>query len=202
LGTRNRNDDDTTITFVLDAGDPEYGSYIDYGLPCLISPKLKNRPFVERLNWAAKQTNAAVIGFAADDNRFVTRGWDDFLGMDFAYPYLIVNTNDLLVGDTKGGAVFMRKEAIDALGWFALPTLEHLYVDMVWKRIGIKEPDLYHYDEEVVIEHLHPYAGKAEWDAQYQQYNTYAQDQRDKAAYEAWVANDLQSDVRRLIACR
>ena len=54
---------------------------------------------------------------------------------------------------------------INALGYMAPPTLQHLFVDNVWYAWGRNTS--MKYLEETHIEHMHPIAEKAEWDDVY-----------------------------------
>jgi len=178
----------TGLTLVLDKNDPRIAEYVgvSMGRPWWAG-HYDTGSMVHRANLAARtMDHADIIGFAADDNVFRTRGWDDAVRMAFADPKITtVNTNDLLVGDSKGGVYFIRNDAIKALGWFLPPFLEHLYVDFAVTELA-KRAGTYAYLDDVIIEHMHPYSGTARWDDQYLSYNNPAQDHRDGAAFYNW----------------
>jgi len=185
---RTRNSKYTHLTLVLDMEDPKRPDYWGHGMgrPWLIG-SYGTGSMVERTNRAALSlSHADIIGFAADDNVFVTRDWDEAVREAFADPNVTtVNTNDLLVGDSKGGVYFIRNDVVKALGWFLPPFLEHLYVDFAIVQLA-KRAGTYKYLPDVIIEHAHPYSGRAQWDEQYRSYNNPMQDSKDSKAYYQW----------------
>jgi hypothetical protein len=141
-----------------------------------------------------------VIGFMGDDHRPRTDGWALEVLTEMKWPGAgIVYGNDLLQRDQLPTAVFMRPAIIKALGWMALPGLVHLYIDNVWLELGRATGQL-RYLPNVVIEHMHPAAGKAQRDAGYDEVNAPALDAADKAVFERWRTEQLAADVERLRA--
>ena len=121
------------------------------------------------------------VGFMGDDHRVRTHGWDAAL-MEAAGWWGIAYGDDLLRGQELPTAVVMAADIVRTLGWMAPPTLGHMYVDDYWRDLGQRVDDL-HYRPDVVIEHLHPSAGKAEIDESYERTNHPDQYARDSAAY-------------------
>lgn len=177
----------TDLCLALDDEDPFLPHYLSFSwskpwfaLPC------PTGTMVHRTNLVARTTMADIIGWAADDNVFVTKGWDREVRKAFEDPAITtVNTNDLLVGDTKGGVYFVRSSVVSRLGWLLPPMLEHLYADYAVTELA-KRAGTYLYLPDVIIEHAHPYAGKAEWDDRYKAVNNQEQDQRDRTAFYSW----------------
>jgi hypothetical protein len=135
-----------------------------------------------------------------DDHLPRTRDWDLVLiGAIEAMPGPgIAYGNDLYQGANLPTAWVVAAEVVDALDWMMLPTCEHMYVDTAVLELG-RAADRIAYVPEVVIEHRHPLAGKAAWDASYRETNAAARYERDQAAYENWVANGgLATDVATL----
>ncbi len=91
----------------------------------------------------------------------------------------------------------MSSNIVRTLGYMAPPCLEHLYVDNSWLAWG-KGIDRLRYLPDVVIEHLHPEAGKAERDASYDATNSNEQYQRDFAAWATYATGGLQEDIEKL----
>lgn len=148
-----------------------------------------------KLAWDAKR-----IGFMGDDHVPQTDCWDgavvdalDQLGSGIVYG------NDLLQGEKLPTAAFMTSDIIRALGWMCPPQLEHLYIDNAWLELGRAMGRL-RYLPDVVIEHLHPAAGKAATDQTYAEANAPDRDRRDKASFEAWRAHGLPAALVRLRA--
>jgi hypothetical protein len=107
--------------------------------------------------------------------------------------------NDLLQGERLPTAAFMTSDIIRTLGWMCPPTLEHLYIDNAWLELGRAMGRL-RYLPDVVLEHLHPDAGKAQQDQTYAEANHPDRDRRDKAAFEAWRRDGLPRDLELLRA--
>jgi len=107
--------------------------------------------------------------------------------------------NDLYQGVNMPTAWVVSAEVVRALGWMMLPSCEHMYVDAAVLALG-KAADRIVYRPDVVIEHLHPYAGKADMDASYRQSNAPERYAADRAAYEAWKRDGLAADVAQLTA--
>jgi hypothetical protein len=135
-------------------------------------------------------------GVLGDDHRFRTPGWDQRVKDTGG----IVYGDDLYQGARLPTACFIEGRIVRALGWLALPDCEHLYVDNAWLALGIRL-GVMHYLPEIVIEHMHPAAGKAEWDASYLEHNSTEADARDRGAYERWAAAQFEVDAERVRAC-
>ena len=60
---------------------------------------------------------------------------------------------------------------IEHVGYMVYPTLTHLYIDNHWKAWG-EAPDTLKYLDDVYLEHMHPFAGKAESDETYEKANS------------------------------
>ena len=193
---RTKSNTSSYLAFVVDIDDPTAGEYprgtyvIERGRPGM----------VDALNRVAgnEVSKYGYIGFVGDDHRFRTKGWDNVMlaylsraGGGFAY------ANDLLQGENLPTAVFVSSEIVKELGYFAPPNLAHLYVDDSWKLLGDGADCLYYFPD-IIIEHMHPYAGKAEWDEGYKRVNDSAVVSADRWAYEAWVAGEASADIARV----
>lgn len=136
-----------------------------------------------------------------DDHRPRTKGWDRRLieaieqlgGPGFSYG------NDLLQGRKMPTAWVASAEVVRALQWMMLPGAEHMYVDAAILALGEKAGRIV-YRPDVVIEHLHPLAGKANWDESYRESNTDERYAADRAAFEAWRVEQLHGDAALLAA--
>lgn len=110
-----------------------------------------------------------IIGFMGDDHIPRTPLWDQRIRDILRAGPGIVYCNDLLQGSNLPTQVFMSSGIIRALGHMA-PSFQHLYVDNYWKQLG-QGAECLTYISDVVIEHMHPVAGKAEWDDGYKRVN-------------------------------
>jgi hypothetical protein len=150
------------------------------------------------LNHAASQLALTwpIIGFMGDDHRPRTRGWD--VRIEQACTDLsVVYGNDLLQGQALPTAVFLDARVVARLGWMVVPGMVHLFMDNLWKRIG-EELGTLRYLDDVVIEHVHPVAGKTEWDAGYAEANSGETWSHDEALYQGWLAADMAQDIARV----
>jgi hypothetical protein len=130
---------------------------------------------------------ARYLASFGDDHVPRTPGWDlkliaaikDMGGTGIAYG------NDLLQGQALPTAWVMSVDIVQALGWMMLPACEHLFVDNAILAIG-RTAGCIAYRPDVVIEHLHPAAGKAQFDDSYRASNSAARMSADQRAFEQW----------------
>jgi hypothetical protein len=161
---------------------------------------------VGAINWAAARAladfNPVAIGKLDDDHRPRTKSWDaDLLAELRELGTGIVYGNDLLQGERLPTAPVMSAGIVRALGWMGPPSLNHLFVDNFWRDLG-EAAGCLRYVPSVVIEHLHPAAGKAAMDAGYERANAPRAYERDGAAYRAYRAERFERDVATVRALR
>lgn len=176
----------TDLRFVVDEDDPTFDQY---DRPVLRSPALGS--MVGALNFAAlgNLDRYDVLGFIGDDHRFRTPGWDSLIAELMArYGPGIAYADDLAQRQNLPTQVFISTEIVRALGYMALPTCRHLYVDNAWKTLGEKADCLY-YMPSIIIEHLHPAYGKGEWDEGHLRVNSERMYTDDHHAYNEWLSN-------------
>lgn len=134
-----------------------------------------------------------------DDHRPRTRDWDRMLidaiedldGPGFAYG------NDLFQGPRMPTSWVVSADVVDAVDWMMLPACEHLFVDAAVLALG-RAAERIVYCPSVVIEHMHPIAGKADWDESYRASNARGRYAADEAAYQAWLRGGLDADARKI----
>lgn len=196
---------DTFLVFAVDDSDPtkdEYGTACDgVRSGTLILP---STTMVEALNLAAtrlpQHQDAFAVGFMGDDHHPRTVGWDAaYLAALRDLGTGIVYGDDLLQGARLPTQCAMTTDIVRALGFMAPPPLRHMYVDNFWKDLG-RAAGCLRYLPEVVIEHLHPIAGKAEWDEGHVRVNAAEVYEADAAAYEAYRALAFKADADRVRA--
>lgn len=187
---------------LVDWDDPTFKGYVDQGLDIM---GVEPGGYVSALNQAALvyADTEDIIGAYQDDLLFRTPGWDDRVRETLATPGIAYG-DDLLQGEWHPTAIFMSTAIIRALGWIALPTLRHQWADDVWKALGNAAGCL-RFMPDVVIEHIHPANGKAPMDEGYERVfgaNEYASAQAtsDYNGCQAWLANDMEADVRKVMA--
>jgi len=184
---------DAVAVFVADRDDPELEGYLrlqeEREIPrMLVYDSTGGRGLCRPLNFAARRyaTIYEYVGFMGDDHLPRTHGWDEQMAgeLDSLEPRIAYG-NDLLQGANLPTAVFMQSRMIRALGCMAPSVMRHLYLDNFWKELGEQTGGL-RYRDDVVIEHLHPVAGKAEWDDRYRVVNAPQADQDDRIAWQVY----------------
>jgi hypothetical protein len=139
-----------------------------------------------------------------DDHRPRTMDWDRHL-IDAIEQQLdgpgIAYGNDLLQGAALPTAWVVSAEVVRAVGWMMLPSCEHMYVDAAVLALG-EAAGRIAYVPSVIIEHLHPIAGKAAWDDSYRASNSGARYAADAGAYEAWRRDGLAADAAKVSSLR
>jgi len=199
-------DRNSRFVAVVDADDPSMETYVSMfedavDLRLDVVPKDESGTMNKALNYAALRwkDRADVIGFIGDDHRFRTKGWDRVIGQVMEEQGGgIVYGNDLFQGEALPTAVFISSTIVNVLGWFAPPRQKHLYLDNAWKLLGDRSDCLY-YLPDVVIEHMHPAAGKGEWDANHVRVNTAEVYAHDREAFDSWLNDGFERDVAAVI---
>jgi hypothetical protein len=135
-----------------------------------------------------------------DDHWPVTPAWDrDYLAaLDRLGGTGVVYGNDLHQGEKLPTVPGISTDMVRELGWYAPPQLGHLYCDNFWLELGKRSGKLA-YMPDVIIEHRHPQAGKAERDRTYAQGGESSQRwSDDKAAWERICKCRFDMDISQI----
>lgn len=195
------------LCFVLDADDPAYDAYCEQLTFAASSiPNERRvmtwmsqgqwRPLVPKLNIAADYLRVTqepfALGFAGDDHVPRSYGWADRVLRELLSDGVgIVYGDDGYQGENLATEWSMRTSIVKALDGKMVPApVEHLYCDNAIMELG-REAGILRYLPDVKIEHMHPVAGKAEGDAQYERVNSRDQYRNDRPAYRRWRRDDL-----------
>jgi hypothetical protein len=149
-------------------------------------------------NYVAAHPRACRYGYLAslgDDHVPRTAGWDGALvsAITAAGGTGIAYGDDLHQGAALSTAPVISRDITDALGWMCLPGLASKFCDNVWMRLGTGSGCL-SYVPGVVIEHVHPDAGKTAMDETYTAgYGTWEGDER---VFRLWERTGAADDVR------
>jgi hypothetical protein len=198
------------LVFAIDDDDPtgpEY--YRQFGGPdSTVDTGSAPSTMVRALNASAIARASAAnppfaFGFMGDDHRPRTVGWDArYLEALRELGTGIVYGDDLLQGERIPTQVAMTSDIVRSLGWMAPPVLTHLYVDNFWRDLGVAAGCI-RYLPDVVVEHMHPIAGKADWDEGHQRVNAPEMYHADRAAYGRFIeAGGLTAAVETVKALR
>ena len=178
------------LWLVLDDDDIELDHYIELGVPAIIVAR-EGKGMAKPLNKAANhlKNDYRHFAFIGDDHRPRTEAWDKFFIEELDRLNTgIVYGNDLFQGEGLPTAVAMTGDIVHALGGMVPPGLIHLYLDNFWMKLGT-DINRFSYLPEVILEHLHPVAGKAEWDQGYKDVNAEEIYLADKKAFDDYISS-------------
>jgi hypothetical protein len=184
------------IYIVVDSDDDYLNDYHDAVSGWSVSMKVFERDgkgMAKPLNKAIKESGRwhKYLMFMGDDHRPRTENWDlkivealSELGTGLVYP------NDLLQGKNLATSVAMTANIAEAMDWAMVPpNMIHLYLDNFWMQLG-RDLNALKYLDDVVLEHLHPVAGKAEWDEGYKAVNSEEVYSADAKAFDAYIKGE------------
>jgi hypothetical protein len=141
-----------------------------------------------------------TICFIGDDHLVKSKNWDQSLAEPInTKGYGISYGNDLLQGQNLPTAAMMSTNIIEILGFMSPPQLIHLFIDNFWMVLGLNIGSLYYF-EDVIIEHLHPYAGKAEIDDGYIDANSTERVSADEREFARYLADEFENDFKKVMA--
>ncbi|MFI2663732.1 hypothetical protein [Micromonospora carbonacea] len=199
--------DHAELMFAIDDDDPSRDAYLAHQLPCVsirVAPRWQ--PMVHKLNNAAvvRATGTSPLGgfcalaFAGDDHLPRTPGWagryvDELRQLGTG----IVYGDDGYQGERLPTQWAMTVDIVRALGRMVPAPVEHLYCDNSVLDLG-RAAGCIRYLPDVLVEHMHPVAGKAVDDDQYRRVNSGDQYARDGRAYRRWLRSGLRVDAARV----
>lgn len=196
------------LYFVIDNDDPKWSAYVKHE----DEKNYKCIPAENKTGGCAKSLNDGAVMlldiikypvydyfiFMGDDHLPRTQGWDkafmEAIGFDTGFAY----GNDLLQGANLPTAYAMSRDLVLELQGMTFPGCIHLYFDNFVKQFGLDLRCL-KYLPNVIIEHLHPVAGKADMDEGYERVNQpkwYEQDLLTLQKY--FVSKEYAELVRKL----
>lgn len=195
---------DTKLVIVVDEDDltlPIYWKMLN-GFGQVVTVPKGRRGMVDALQAAyvlLQDQLGFSVGFMGDDHRPRTPGWDA------AY---VASLRELGTGITYGDDLFqhaamctqvaMTSDIPKALGYMTPLGFQHLCVDVVWRDWGIAL-DRLRYLPDVVVEHMHPLAGKSKNDAGYAAVNNHEIANHDNAYYREYHDSErFDRDVEKL----
>lgn len=155
-------------------------------------------PMVPKLNAAARELapDFPCVGFMGDDHLPRTPHWDRACALAAANGQepAIVYGRDGLQDIRLPTWWVMSSSVIKALGRMVPADVQHMYCDNAVKELG-EAAGILRYLPEVLVEHMHPVAGKAEWDDQYKRVNRQEQYERDRSQFDIWRRERLREDA-------
>lgn len=191
------------LVVVVDDDDPELEKYKAIKIPLLIQLPREGKGMARPLNRAAQilRGEFSFFGFLGDDHRPRTKNWDEIIISELEdMPVGLVYANDLLQGHRLPTQVFMTANIVDALGGMVPPGFEHLFLDNFWLQLGI-DLQAIRYLGDVIIEHMHPFAGKGQMDALYQEVNNPHLSNRDQARFAEYIKSNEYKELLETLQC-
>ena len=199
------------LTFVADTDDPKFADYQqafdevelpsrDERGPVRLVGADRWRPLVPKLNLAATTWagDYFAVAFAGDDHRPRSNDWprvmlDALREMGTG----VVYGDDLLQRERLCTAWAMTSDIVHALGRMVPANVDHMYCDNSVMELA-RAAGCLRYLPDVVIEHMHPLAGKAEADDGYRRVNSPQQFAMDEAKFRTWMADGLTDDAAKV----
>ena len=184
------------LIVIVDDDDETLDQYIELGCKIMMIAK-QGKGMARPLNFAANifKDDYRHFAFIGDDHRPRTEYWDqklinalDEVGTGIAYG------DDLLQGENLPTAVAMSGDIVRALEGMVPPGFIHLYLDNFWMQLG-KDLKSFIYLPDVIIEHLHPVAGKAQWDENYRSVNAEEVYSADAKAFDEYIKSQAYQDL-------
>jgi hypothetical protein len=195
------------LLFAVDTDDPELAGYKKHAADLKGDGRIrftfgKRRRLVGTLNQQAVKAakDYRYLAFLGDDHRPrpAVMAWDARIRECLSGGPGIVYGNDLLQGEQMATAVAMTSDIVTTLNYMAPSVMVHLCVDLVWLDWG-RGMGRITYLPDMVIEHLHPAAQKAQMDAGDEEANSPEQVSADSAAYFDYRDNGgLEADLEKL----
>ena len=148
------------------------------------------------LNHQVRQYIGQFDAFAwmGDDHRPRTLKWDRRYVDEIYSGSEIVYGNDLLQGEGLPTQCAVSNEVVEAVNGFFPNNLRHLYLDNFLLQLG-KDLNKIKYLPDVIVEHCHPYAGKAPMDEGYARVNAAEVYSADKIEFDRFMASADYQDI-------
>lgn len=184
----------------IDKDDPTLEDYLelekDTDICLVISPERKR--FGPTLNSISLMLAGMYeyLAWCGDDHLPITKGWDQRYRDELDKGAGIVYGNDLVMGETIATQLAFTPDIPKALGYAVPTSFVHLFIDNYFMKLGEKIGGSV-YIPDVIFQHLHPIAG-AKSDKTYEEANCDANWKNDRAAFDDYMANQLNKDVEKI----
>lgn len=136
-----------------------------------------------------------LIGFIGEDVVVRTCGWVGAVTDAWSEGARVIYPNDLCSTPALPTHVVMDSRIVGALGWMAPPCLRHCFADNFWRELGLRLGAL-RYLPDVIWEHFHPLAGKAEPDDCYRRVYSPEWLDHDYLAWSRYATVQLNRDLQ------
>lgn len=191
------------LLFATDVDDPAFDDYCatlqqqsarvaHFGGEIGLHTQPRHTPLVPKLNSVAMLhaqyfPHQRLIGFAGDDHLPRSAGWAELFVELFDHDerVAVAYGDDGYQGEKLASSWVMAADVVRGLGRMVPAPVDHLFCDNSVMDVAAAA-DALRYVPDIVIEHVHPVAGKTETDEQYERVNGREQYRRDRPAYKRW----------------
>lgn len=148
------------------------------------------------LNHEVRQLIGQYDAFAwmGDDHRPRTLNWDRRYVDEIYSGAEVVYGNDLFQGEALPTQCAVSNEVVEAVNGFFPNKLRHLYLDNFLLQLG-RDLNKIKYLPDVIVEHCHPFNGKAEMDEGYARVNAGEVYSADKIEFDRFMASSDYQDI-------
>jgi len=189
------------LYFIIDNDDPKWNEYAK-------NENIKCLPADNKTGGCAASLNSGAVRlldilnfplydyfvFMGDDHLPRTQNWDQAFIQALGLNTGIVYGNDLLQGENLPTAFGMSRDLVLQLQGMTFPGCIHLFFDNFVKQLGI-DLNYLKYLPDVIIEHLHPVAGKAEMDEGYARVNQPKWYEEDLLTLQKYIRSQEYADL-------
>jgi hypothetical protein len=186
---------------VIDKDDPKFDKYLDNkDYMCLVSDNQTGGAAKAFNDGAQLLLDSSVFPFYdififfGDDCLPQTLNWDQSLQKALLGKTGVAYGNDLLQGENLPTHFAVTRDIVERMQGIVPPGIKHLYMDNFVKQLGL-DLDCLIYLPEVVLEHLHPVANKAEWDEGYKRVNQESLYTEDLLAMQIYLRSSEYADL-------
>lgn len=189
------------LWFIIDNDDPKWNEYAkNENFKCLPADN-KTGGCANSLNTGAVYLLDLVkfplydyFVFMGDDHLPRTQNWDKAFIQALGQNTGIAYGDDLLQGENLPTAFCMTRDLVVELQGMTFPGCIHLFFDNFVKQLGI-DLNYLKYLPGVIIEHLHPVAGKAEMDEGYARVNQPKWYEEDLLTLQKYLRSEEYADL-------
>ena len=182
---------ESDLLVIVDDDDKDFDAYLSLGCN-VFQVERQGKGMARPLNFVARhlQDKYRHFCFLGDDHRPRTKNWDiHFINALDELETGLVYGDDLFQGERLPTAIAMTGNIVKALGGMTPPNMIHLYLDNFWLKLG-QDLKSIRFMPEIIIEHLHPAAGKADWDEGYKAVNAEEVYSEDARAFHDYILSD------------
>jgi hypothetical protein len=192
---------DADLYIVVDNDDPKWNEYAKNESYTMLPADNKTGGCAASLNTGAvlllditKFPLYDYFVFMGDDHFPRTQGWDKAFIQALNGNAGIAYSNDLLQGENLPTVYATTREVVNELRGMTFPGCIHLYFDNFVKQLGI-DLNALKYLPDVIIEHLHPVAGKAVMDEGYARVNQPKLYEQDLLTLQKYIRSQEYADL-------